>query len=136
MHAKLLQSCLTLCNPIDCGPPGCSPLSTAFSRQEDWSGLLCPPPGIFRPRDRTHISYVSCIGRRVLYHLGSPASGLSEFLAQSSLRVDHQEHESMDVYLSPDLLGMQVLSFLECISLLRPLCPFSPCLSPVPSVHP
>ena len=24
MHAKLLQSCLTLCNPMDCGPPGSS----------------------------------------------------------------------------------------------------------------
>ena len=24
MHAKLLQSCLTLCNPIDYGPPGSS----------------------------------------------------------------------------------------------------------------
>ena len=30
-----------------------------------------------RPRDRTHISYISCIGRFVLYHwhhLGSPLS--------------------------------------------------------------
>ena len=24
MHAKLLQSCLTLCNPMDCSPPGSS----------------------------------------------------------------------------------------------------------------
>ena len=24
-----------------------APLSTGFSRQEDWSGLPCPPPGIF-----------------------------------------------------------------------------------------
>ena len=22
-----------------------APLSTGFSRQDDWSGLLCPPPG-------------------------------------------------------------------------------------------
>ena len=22
-----------------------APLSVGFSRQEDWSGLLCPPPG-------------------------------------------------------------------------------------------
>ena len=31
--------------------------------------------GSSRPRDRTHVSYVSCIGRQVLYHqhhLGSP----------------------------------------------------------------
>ena len=35
--AKSLQSCPTLCNPIDGSPPG-SP-SLGFSRQENWSGL-------------------------------------------------------------------------------------------------
>ena len=41
MCAKWLQSCLTLCDPID----GQAPLSMGFSRQEYWSGLPCPPPG-------------------------------------------------------------------------------------------
>ena len=47
-----------------------APLSMGFSRQGYWSGLPCPPPGdLPRPvRDETLISYVSCIGRRVLYH--------------------------------------------------------------------
>ena len=36
-NAKLLQSCLTLCDPIDGSPPG-SP-SLGFSRQEHCSGL-------------------------------------------------------------------------------------------------
>ena len=40
--AKSLQSCLTLCNPIDSCPPG-SP-SLGFSRQEHWSGLPFPSP--------------------------------------------------------------------------------------------
>ena len=40
--AKSLQSCLTLCNPIDGSPPG-SP-SLGFSRQEHWSGLPFPSP--------------------------------------------------------------------------------------------
>ena len=35
--AKSLQSCLTLCDPIDGSPPGS--LSLGFSRQEHWSGL-------------------------------------------------------------------------------------------------
>ena len=41
--AKLLQSCLTLCDPwtIACQ----APLSMGFSRQEYWSWLPCPPPG-------------------------------------------------------------------------------------------
>ena len=42
--AKSLQSCLTLCDPMDCSPPGSS-LSVEFSRQEYWSGLPFPPPG-------------------------------------------------------------------------------------------
>ena len=37
------QSCLTLCDPIDCNPQ--APPSMGFSRQEYWSGLPFPSPG-------------------------------------------------------------------------------------------
>ena len=40
--AKSLQSCPTLCDPIDGSPPGSPPLG--FSRQEHWSGLPFPFP--------------------------------------------------------------------------------------------
>ena len=40
--AKSLQSCPTLCDPIDGSPPGSS--SLGFSRQEHWSGLPIPSP--------------------------------------------------------------------------------------------
>ena len=40
--AKSLQSCPTLCNPIDGSPPGS--LVLGFSRQEHWSGLPFPSP--------------------------------------------------------------------------------------------
>ena len=73
-HAKLSQSCLTLCDPMDCSP--CTPLSIGFSKQEYWSGLPCPPPReSSRLRDGTCLSYVSCINRQLPYHqrhLGSP----------------------------------------------------------------
>ena len=40
-----------------------------FSRQAYWSGVAMPSyRGSSRPRDRTHISCTSCIGRQVLYH--------------------------------------------------------------------
>ena len=39
---KSLQSCPTLCNPIDGSPPG-SPIPE-FSRQEHWSELPFPSP--------------------------------------------------------------------------------------------
>ena len=40
--AKLLQSCPTLCSPMDCSPPDSS--VHGFSRQEYWSGLPLPSP--------------------------------------------------------------------------------------------
>ena len=43
MQAKSIQSCLTLCSPMDCSLPG--PLSKGFFRQENWNGVPCPPPG-------------------------------------------------------------------------------------------
>ena len=43
MHAKSLQLCPILCDPLDCSPQ--APLSMEFSRQEYCSGLPCPPPG-------------------------------------------------------------------------------------------
>ena len=38
MRAKSLQWSPTPCDPMDC-------LSMRFSREEQWSGLPCPPPG-------------------------------------------------------------------------------------------
>ena len=35
------QSCLTLCDPVDCSPP----VFSAFFREEYWSGLPFPSPG-------------------------------------------------------------------------------------------
>ena len=43
MSAKLLQSCPTLCDLMDCS---CQVLlSMEFSRKDYWSGLPFPPPG-------------------------------------------------------------------------------------------
>ena len=50
-----------------------APLSMGFSRQEYWSRFQCLIfpwkiiQGIFQPWDQTHISYVCCIGRQILY---------------------------------------------------------------------
>ena len=39
-----------------------APLPVRFSKQEYWSGFAMPSSrGSSRPRDRTHLSYVSCI---------------------------------------------------------------------------
>ena len=57
---SVVQSCLTLWDPLDCSRQ--APLSTGFSRQEYWSGLLCPPLGdLPDPGNRTQVSCASCI---------------------------------------------------------------------------
>ena len=45
MYSKLLQLCLTLCDPYGPYVAHQTPLSMGFSRQEYWSRLMCPPPG-------------------------------------------------------------------------------------------
>ena len=47
MLAKLLQLCLTLCDPLDCSPPGYSVrgILQAWDSPTYWSGLPFPPPG-------------------------------------------------------------------------------------------
>ena len=61
------QLCPTLWDPMDCSPPGSSvhasfqarvlkQVAISFSRWSSW------------PRAKTHMSYISCIGRRILYH--------------------------------------------------------------------
>ena len=59
------QSCLTLC---DCQVP----LSLGiFFQQKYWNtnglAMLCSR-GSSWPRDWTHVSYIPCIGRQILYH--------------------------------------------------------------------
>ena len=56
------KTCLTLCSPMDCSPPG-SFVHGKFSRQEYWSGLPFPTPGFFQLWDQNHISW---IGRWIL----------------------------------------------------------------------
>ena len=43
VKVKVTRSCLTLCSPVNCSPPGSS--IHEFSRQEYWSGLPFPTSG-------------------------------------------------------------------------------------------
>ena len=65
--AKSLQSCLTLCDPMDCGPLGSSVHGILQARTLE-RVAISSSRGSSRPKDRTQLSYVSCAGRRALYH--------------------------------------------------------------------
>ena len=92
MHAKLLQSCPTLCDSLDCSSPGSSVHGILPARILE---LVAMPSskGSSQLRDQTHVSYISCIGRWVLYHefhLGS----LRAKMATAKLRYESKERHS------------------------------------------
>ena len=60
VHAKSLQLCLTLCDPIDCGLPGSSVHGILQARVLEWIDMPSSR-GSSQPRDQTHIGYVSSI---------------------------------------------------------------------------
>ena len=67
VYAKSLQSCPTLCDPMDCSPPGSSVHGDSLGKK---TGVGCHflLQGNLQIRDQIRISYVSFICRRVLYH--------------------------------------------------------------------
>ena len=66
--AKSLQSCLTLCRPIDSSLPGSSVHGILQARILEWV-VISFSRASSQPRDQTHVSYVLCIGRQILLSL-------------------------------------------------------------------
>ena len=89
-RAESLQACITLCNPMDYSSPACSDheisqarilewVAISFSRGS-WSSLL---------RDGTRVSYISWIGRQVLYHYRH------QWSTNSIYKIDHQQRPTV-----------------------------------------
>ena len=81
LSAKALQSCPALCNPMDYSPPGFAVHSILQARILEWVSMPSSK-GSSPPRDRTHISYISCIGSGVIYHWATWKIFKSKFLPQ------------------------------------------------------
>ena len=59
MCARLVAKlCLTLCDPMDCSPPGSSVHRILQARRLEWVAMPSSR-GSSRPKDPTHVSYVS-----------------------------------------------------------------------------
>ena len=67
VHAKLLQLCLTLCNPMDCKPPGSSVYGISQGRLLEWVAISFPRRSSC-PRDQT-LSPCWPVGSLPLSHL-------------------------------------------------------------------
>ena len=60
MHAQLLKSCPTLCDPMDCSPPGFSVHGILQARILEW--VVVPfPRGSSLPRDLTRNKLVNIL---------------------------------------------------------------------------
>ena len=55
LPANSLQLCLSLCNPMDCCPPGSSIHGILQAKILEWVAILSPK-GSSQSRDRTHVS--------------------------------------------------------------------------------
>ena len=60
----VVHSCPTLCDLMDCSPPGSSVHGIFQARMLEWVAIFFSR-GSSQPRDETH---VSCVGRQILYH--------------------------------------------------------------------
>ena len=65
-HA-VAQACLTFCPSLDYNLPGSSVHGILQARILEWVAIPFSR-GSSRPRDQTLVSYVSWVGRRVLYY--------------------------------------------------------------------
>ena len=80
VHAKSLQSCPNLCNPMDCSLPGSSVPGDSPGKNTG-GGCLSSSRRSSRPRDRTHISYISMLAAGSLA-LAPPGKVLDKMLVK------------------------------------------------------
>ena len=66
LNCSVAQSCLTLCDTMDCNPPGSCVRGILQAKILEWVSISYYR-GSSQPSDWTCISCVSCIGRRIRY---------------------------------------------------------------------
>ena len=66
VHVFLVHSRVRLCDPVDWSPLSSSVHGIFQARVQEWVAISFS--GSSQPRSRTRVSYVSCIGRQILYH--------------------------------------------------------------------
>ena len=79
LFSFLLSRVQLFCDPMDCSPPGSSVHGIFQARILEWVATSFSR-GSFLPRDRNHVSWVSCSARRILHHCTAweaPASSVS-----------------------------------------------------------
>ena len=89
------QSCPTLCNPMDCSPPGSFVLGILQARILERVAILSCRKSSW-PRNLIRVSHASCAGRQVLYHCATGEA--QNFLAVPSSMWDFSSHDEKGKY--------------------------------------
>ena len=131
------HSCPIICDPMDCSLPGSSIHGILQARILEWFAMSFSRR-LSHPRDRTHVSFVSCTDRCVLYyqcHLGSQTGVVSHYLLQGNFPTQgsnlglphcrqilyHLSHQESSMYISRSWytqIGLNYLSEVCCLILL------------------
>ena len=82
---KSFQSCLTLCDPMYCSPPGSSVHGILQAIMLEWIAMPFSR-GSSQPRDWSCVSFVSCIAGRFFTNCATPGASSDSFLSPTSTR--------------------------------------------------
>ena len=87
----ITQLCLTLCDPMDCGPPGS--FVHGIPQEGYWSGLPFPPPRDLPDPGIEPTSHALACGFLPLSHQEHLTyfMGVGKFLKHSGLQTDHPD---------------------------------------------
>ena len=88
MLCLVTQSCLSLCDPMDCSPPGSSVHGTSQARILEWVAMPSSRESS-QPRDWTQ---VSCIAGGFFYHLNHQGSPKQRWFVVKRMEYWEQSH--------------------------------------------
>ena len=149
VRAKSLQSCLTLCNPMDCSPPASSVHVILQARILEWVAVPSSR-GSSLPRDGNWVSCSSCIAARLFiaeqpespntsrYNIKLWDIPMTEFYAGIKRRTIKRMYQYKNIYVYLNFSSVQS----SCSVVSNSLPPHEsqharpPCPSPTPRVHP
>ena len=94
------QSCLTLCDPMDCSLPGSSDHGILQARVLEW-GAIAFSRWSFWPRDRTRVSCIVYLGTKKGLEIRSPQAVLSSYVVwvgpgTSSISLQRRNRETWE----------------------------------------
>ena len=92
-EVHLCQSCPILYDPMDCNPPDSSVCGIFQPRTLEWVAISFSRRYSW-PRDQTHVSWISWLGRWILYHQATWEAQVEMY----SLNLTHQVLKRSSVY--------------------------------------